>query len=164
MAFSSPPSLRWRCPNPRAEPGSLSGFCSRCPHWKKYSNWFYWASEPVPPVQRGVTIQNVLWRTIMGITMGFISQRTIRVDAVSRYHRLLGDLVCLDQADLLLPSPLWERGFQARSWSCAHLGVCWVSSGTFVSFHIYGSSEFYTDPEFISGFFYNSEVYTFFFL
>jgi len=39
----------------------------------------------------------------MGIPTGFISQRTIRVDDVSKHHRLLGALTCGDQVDLLLP-------------------------------------------------------------
>ena len=62
--------------------------------------------SPFLPCREQLSFKIYLWRTIMGIPMGFISQRTIRVDAVSRYHRLLGDLVCLDQADLLLPFPI----------------------------------------------------------
>ena len=53
------PTLQERCPNPRAEPENLSSFCSGCPHWKKYSNWFYRAAEPFPTVQRAVVIQNI---------------------------------------------------------------------------------------------------------
>lgn len=128
MAFSSSPSLQGRCPDPRAEPGSLSGFCSGCLHWKHYSNWFY-GQSPFLPCGEQSPLKTYLWRTIMGIPMGFISQRTIRVDGDSKYHRLLGDLACLEQADLLLPFPLWE-GFPSkelilRTTPRCLLGVIW---------------------------------------
>lgn len=45
----------------------------------------------------------------MGIPTGFISQRTIRVDVVSKYYRLLGDPACSDGAHLSSRFPFERR-------------------------------------------------------